>query len=165
MNKIIAHIKKELLGVLPAFIFFLIMFHILVITKALTLKEYGITYGASAVAVIGALIVAKAILIADRIPFLNLYPKKPLIWNVALKTVVFGVIIFLFLVVEEMIHQGRRYGSFVIGCEHLKTDVKWPVFWVREIWLTVLLFFYCAAIELARVIGADKIKEIFFVRK
>ncbi|MDP2913350.1 MAG: hypothetical protein Q8N91_05015 [Candidatus Omnitrophota bacterium] len=162
MNKAIARIKKEFVEVLPAFIFFVIMFHVLVITRALTLKAYGITTHATAIAVIGALVVAKAILIADKLPFLNLYPKKPLVWNAVLKTIVFGAITFLFLFIEELLHQSRQYGNAAAGYEHLKTDVVWPAFWAREIWLTVLLLFYCSAVELARVIGADRVKEIFF---
>lgn len=164
MSNIIARIKKELLEVLPAFIFFVIMFHILIVTRALTLKEYGITAHASAAALIGALLVAKAILIADRLPFLNLYPAKPLAWNAILKTAVFGIIIFFFLFIEELLHQSRHYGSVVEAYSHLDTDMIWPAFWAREMWLTVLLLFYCFAVELVRVIGVDKVKEIFFKR-
>jgi len=162
MTNIIAIIRKEFLRVLPAFIFFLIMFHILVITRALTLKESGITAHASLVAFIGAYIVAKAILISDRLPFLNLYPGKPLVWNAVLKTVVFGIITFLFLVIEEMFHQSHQYGSFAEGYRHLNTDVIWPAFWAREIWITILLLFYCSAVELARAIGIERVKEMFF---
>ena len=162
MNKIVAYIKKELKEVLPASIFFLIMFHILVVTRALTLKAYGITAHSTAIAVIGALIVAKAILIADKLPFLNLYPRKPLVWNAVLKTVVFGIITFFFLMIEELLHQSHQYGGMTAGYEHLNTDVVWPAFWAREIWITILLLFYCSAVELARVVGPIKVREIFF---
>lgn len=162
MNKVTSRIIKELRNVLPAFVFFLIMFYILLITKMLTLRQYGITPHGSAVAIIGALIVAKAIFIADKIPWLNLYPKKPLVWNVVLKTIVFGMITFVFLFIEELLHHAHKYGGFSAGYEHLKADIIWPALLVREIWLTVLLIFYCAAIELVRIIGFDRVKEIFF---
>lgn len=162
MNKTFSFIRKEFREVLPAFLFFLIMFYVLAVTRALVLKAYGITTHSTAAAVIGAFIVAKAILITDRLPFVNLYPAKPLIWNAVLKTVVFGIITFLFLFIEEVFHQSHHYGNMVVGYEHLQKDVIWPAFWAREIWITVLLFFYCSAIELARVIGKEKVKEIFF---
>ena len=162
MNKIFARIKKGLLEVLPAFIFFLIMFQILVVTRALTLKAYGITVHSTAIAVIGALVVAKATWIADKLPFLNLYPKKPLVWNTVLKTVVFGIITTFFLFIMELLRQSHEYGGIAAGYGHLKTDVVWPAFWAREIWITVLLLFYCVAVELARAIGPIKVKEIFF---
>ena len=42
MKSILIRIKKEFLEILPTFIFFLVMFHVLFVTRALTLKEYGI---------------------------------------------------------------------------------------------------------------------------
>jgi len=162
MKKIIDWIRKELLGILPAFTFFLIMFGVLAVTRALTLEAYGVTVRASAIAAIGALFVAKAILVSDKWPFLNLYPRKPLIWNVVLKTAVFSVITFLFLFIEELIHESHKYSSMTFGYEHLKAGVIWSVFLAREIWVTILLLFYCSAIEFFRVVGVDKVKKIFF---
>lgn len=162
MIKIFSLVKKTVSEILPAFLFFLVMFHVVLFTRMLTLKEFGIAPHASAVAVIGALLVAKVIFIADKLAFLNLYPRRPLIWNVLLKTVVFGVLIFLFLYVEEIFRQRHRYGSFVSGYAHLGKDVVWPIFWTEEIWLTVLLFFYCAAVELFRVVGVGKVRKLFF---
>jgi len=165
MKKIISSIRKELLEILPAFIFFLFMFQILLVTKALTLEEYGITFHASAVAIVGALFVSKAILVADKLPFLNLYPRWPLIWNVVLKTVVFSIFVFLFLFVEELLRQAHKLGGLIAAYKRLGTDVIWPVFWTGDIWLNILLLFYCATAELTRAVGADKVKKIFFSRR
>jgi hypothetical protein len=165
MRKVLEKIKEELLEILPAFLFFLVMFHILIVTKALTLKEYGITVHASAFAFIGALIVSKAIWAANKFPFLNLYPRWPLIWNVALKTVVFSLFVFLFLFAEELLHQAHKGGGLAAAYERLWTDVEWPVFWASDIWLNVLLLFYCTAAELTSVVGADKVKKIFLFRE
>ena len=162
MSKIGSWLKKEAIHILPAFIFFLIMFHILIVTRAMALRQYGIMPASSAFAVIGALIVAKVILIADRIPFLNLYPKKPLIWNVILKTVVFVSIALLFIILEEIVHGARKYGGLVNAKEAMANQIVWLAFWARGIWIAVLIFLYCAAVELSRVVGADKLKEIFF---
>jgi len=165
MGNVIGRIKKELLYILPAFVFFLVMFQIIAVTRALTLKAYGVTVRASAIATIGALVVAKAILISDKWPFLNLYPRKPLIWNVILKMTVFSVITLLFLFIEELFHESHQHNSFVIGYEQLKTGIVWPAFLAREIWVTILLLFYCSSIELFRIVGIDRIKEIFFGSK
>lgn len=164
MNKVIERVRREVLHILPAFVFFLVMFNILVVTRALALKQYGITPHASAVAIIGALIVAKVILIADKIPFLNQYPGKPLIWNILLKTIAFTVIAFLFLIIEELIRQARQDGGFSGAFASFGADIIWPIFWIRFMWLAILLLFYCAAVELFRVIGPRKAFEIFFTK-
>lgn len=164
MNHILGRIRKEILEILPAFVFFLFMFHVLFITRSLTLKEYGIATHPHAMVLIGALVVSKAIFIADKFPFLNGYPRRPLILDVLFKTVTFGVLTFLFLYIEELFHQAHKHGSFLAAFEHLPTDVAWPVFWSGEIWVMVLLLFYCAGVELARAIGLKRTREIFFAK-
>lgn len=164
MNKVMERIGREFLRILPAFIFFLVMFHILVITRALALKQYGITAASSTIAVIGALIVAKVILIADRIPLLNQYPKRPLIWNIILKTITFNAVAFIFLIIEELIRQARHYGGFSNAIASFREHVIWPIFGIRLMWLAILLLFYCAAVEFFRVIGPRKALEILFTK-
>lgn len=165
MPKILGKIRKELSEILPAFVFFFIMFHILIVTRSLMLKEYGITPRASTIAFVGALIVSKAIFLADKFPFLNFYPARPLILNVLLKTMAFGALTFLFLFIEEFFHQIHKHGGFAAAFERLASDVAWPVFWTGEIWITVLLLFYCAAVELARAVGTERTKTIFFSKQ
>ena len=103
-------------------------------------------------------------LVADKLRFLNLYPRWPLIWNVVLKTIVFGIFVFLFLFIEELLRQAHKLGSLTAAYKRLGTDVVWPVFWTGDIWLNILLLFYCAAAELTRAVGAGKVKKVFFSR-
>ena len=165
MRKILEKIRKEVLEILPAFLFFLVMFHILMVTRSLTLREFGIRPHASAVAVIGALIVSKAVFIVNKFPFLNLYPRCPLFWNVLLKTAVFSGVTFIFLFIEEWLHQADKLGSFAVAFKHLTAGAVSPVFWSGDLWVTLLLLFYCVAAELTRVIGIDRTKKIFFGRE
>jgi len=63
---------------------------------------------------------------------------------------------------KELLRQAHKLGSIAVAYKRLGTDVVWPVFWTGDIWLNVLLLFYCAAAELTRAVGVDKIKKIFF---
>lgn len=162
MNKILGRIRDLFREILPAFIFFLIMFHMLLISRALILRQYGIASRSSAIAVISALIVAKVVLIANRIPFLNLYPKKPLIYNVILKTVVFSIATLVFITVEELLRLARKDGSFAAAWGNMMSDFSWSFFAVREAWAFVLILLYCAGSELSRVLGVERVREIFF---
>lgn len=164
MRKILEKIRREFLEILPAFVFFFLMFHILLVTRSLMLKEYGITPRASAIAFMGALIVSKAIFITDKFKFLNLYPRRPLLWNVILKTFVFNLFTLLFLFIEELLHQADKHGSLVRGYEGLTSGIAWPVFWSGDIWITLFLLFYCAAVELIRAIGGERARAIFFLK-
>lgn len=167
MSKVINKVKELFFEMLPAFIFFLIMFHLLIISRVIILQHYGVeTAGYSlAVAVVSALIVAKVVLVANRIPFLNLYPKKPLIHNVVLKTVVFSFFTMLFMVIEELVRLSRKNGGFDAAWQRFTDDFSWPYFLAREAWIFVLILLYVTGAELARVIGREKVIEILLGRK
>ncbi len=162
MKNIFGHILRELRELLPAFIFFFVTFHLLSATRAFILKEYGIMVTASAIATIGAIIMAKVVFLTDKLPFLNLYPRKPLFYNVILKTMAFSTAALLFFVIEEMLRLSIKTGSPSAAWGKIAGDINWPAFWLRQAWLTLLISVYCAAIELIRVLGVDKVKSIFF---
>jgi len=44
----------------------------------------------------------------------------------------------------------------------LLNEIVWPHFWAIQLWLLVLLFFYCALRELVRALGADRVRRMFF---
>jgi len=91
MKKILIFLKHEFLEMLPPTIFFFVVFHIIAFTRALMAKQYGIAISSSAAATIGALIVGKAILIADALPFVNWFRQKRLIYNVAWRTFLYVI--------------------------------------------------------------------------
>ena len=115
MNKVFGFIAKEFREILPALIYFMIAFHVLAITQALLLQRYGIEPAASVAATIMALIVAKAILVADALPLIDRFPDRPLIWNVVWKTLIYGLVAFAFRYLEEWIPRIGDAGGMACG--------------------------------------------------
>lgn len=155
-------IKHELLDLLPPTIFFLVAFHLITVTRALMLRQYGISVSTAAGATIGALVVAKVVLIADHLPFINRFPEKPLIYNVVWKTLIYvlGALVVHYL--EHLIPLWWQDGSPVAAHHHLMTEVVWPHFWAIQILLVVLLFVYCAFREFVRAVGRRQVLAMFF---
>jgi hypothetical protein len=162
MNNILNRVKHEALGVIPPAVFFFIAFQVIAFTRALMLEQYGIQVTTFITATIAALVVAKVVLIADMIPWINRFPERPLMYNVAWKTFVYIVIALFVRYVEHLIPFIREHGSFIVANRQLLHEVVWPHFWAIQIWLLVLFFFYCALRELVRVIGKDRVIQIFF---
>ncbi len=162
MSGIVAKIKHEVLEVIPPTVFFFIAIGLLILTKRLMLKQYGIEFSDFGAAIVGALIIAKVVLIADYFPFINKFPNKPLIYNVLWKTLIYVVAAFLVRLGEHYIPLIFKYGGFREAASHLLDDVVWPQFWIIYIWLSVLLFVYCSLRELIRAIGKDKVLRLFF---
>ena len=69
-------LKDEFLEMLPSTIFFFVVFHIILFTRALMANQSGITIASSASATIGALIVGKSILIAGALPLFNWFRQN-----------------------------------------------------------------------------------------
>ena len=111
---------------------------------------------------VAALILGKAVLLADIVPMINRFPNKPLIYNVVWKTVIYWLMATLIHYVERLIDFWRQTGGFVAGNEKLLAEIIWPHFWAIQIILFVLIAMYCTMHELVRVIGKEKVLRIFF---
>jgi hypothetical protein len=155
-------LKHELLEMVPPAIFFLIAFHILALSRTLMLKDYGVTISAVAGVTIGALLVAKAIVLADLLPFVNRFPDKPLIYNVLWKTMIYVIAALIVHGLERFIPFWWHTGNFGTAIHRFYAEEVWPDFWDLQMWLFVLLFVYCVCHEWVRVIGVSEVMRIFF---
>ena len=164
MTNVLQKIKHEFLQILPPTIFFFFTFNIVAITTALTLKGHGIQVSSFLTATVLALIVAKVMLVAEYLPFINKFPDKPLMYNIAWKTFIYVVAILLVRYVEHLIPFLKEEGSFMEANQHLLREVIWPRFWAIQIWLVVLFFFYSTLVELVRALGKERVLKMFFGR-
>jgi hypothetical protein len=162
MTKLSTTLKKEFFELLPPTIFFFVALHIVAFVRVLMLKGTGISPLSSMSIAVAALILGKAVLIADMLPLINRFPDKPLIYNVAWKTVIYWLISAVIHYLERLIDFWRATGGFVAGNQKLLAEIVWPHFWAIQIILLVLIVMYCTMHELVRVIGREKVLRIFF---
>ena len=162
MSKLSATLKKEFFELLPPTIFFFVALHVVAFIHVLMLKGTGIAPTSSISIAVAALILGKAVLIADMVPLINRFPNKPLIYNIAWKTLIYWLMATLIHYVERLIDFWRQAGGFVAGNRKLLSEIIWPHFWAIQIILFVLIAMYCTVHELVRVIGKEKALRIFF---
>ena len=162
MTKLGTTLKKEFFELLPPTIFFFVDLHIVAFVRVLMLKGTGISPSSSISIAVAALILGKAVLIADMLPMINRFPNKPLIYNVAWKTLIYWLMATLIHYLERLVDFWRQTGSLVAGNEKLLAEIVWPHFWAIQIILFVLIVMYCIMHELVRVIGKEKVLRIFF---
>jgi hypothetical protein len=137
-------------------------FTLITVTQRLILRQYGIPLTGFATAVIGALLVGKVVLIADKLPFVNKFPNHPLIYNIAWKSSIYFIASFLFRYIEHLIPFLREHEDFRLSNQHLLAEIVWPHFWLVQMWLVVLFLAYCTMRELIRVIGKEEIMHMVF---
>src|SRR5438094_8191636 len=113
MTKLSTKLKEEFFALLPPTIFFFVALHIVAFVRVLMLKGTGISPLSSMSIAIAALILGKAVLIADMLPLINRFPNKPLIYNVAWKTLIYLLMSAFIHYVERLIDFCRQAVGFV----------------------------------------------------
>jgi hypothetical protein len=112
---------------------------------------------AAAGATVGALLVAKVVLIADNLPVINRFPEKPLLYNVAWKTTIYVLAALVVHYLEHLVPVWWRVGN-VAG--------ERPTCSGRSCGRTSGLFSSgsscIARCELVRAIGPHEVKRMFF---
>ena len=162
MHKILEKLKEEYFAVLPPTIFFFIALHIVTFIRVLMAKGSHFEPLSTISIAVAALILGKAVLIADMLPAINRYPEKPLAYNVAWKTAIYWLMASVIHYVERLIDFSRQAGGIVAGNEKLLAEIVWPHYWAVQIILFILILVYCTVRELVRVIGREKIQRLFF---
>src|SRR6184192_4857858 len=148
MTKLSTKLKEEFFKLLPPTIFFFVALHIVMFIRVLMLEGTGIAPSSSVSIAVAALILGKAVLLADMLPLINRFPNKPLIYKVAWKTLIYLMMSALIHYLERLFDFWRQTGSFVAGNQELLSEIIWPHFWAIQIILFVLIAMYCTVHEL-----------------
>lgn len=158
-------IVKEFKHVLPPTIFFAVGFNLIVLTRRLLLHDYLIQLAGFVVATTSALIVGKAVLVADKLPLLGRFDRAPLIQPILFKTVVYWAAVFIARLLEAYLHfifDGWYLGGFFrVIAEHF----EWHRFLAIQIWILVLFLIYVTAAELNELFGDGELFRIMFTRR
>ena len=162
MHSVREKLKEEFFAILPPTIFFFVALHIIAIVRILIAKGTDFPASFSMSIAVAALILGKAVLIADLLPAVNRYPHKPLAYNVVWKTFIYLLVAGVIHYLEQLVDFSRRAGGLAAGNEKLLAEIVWPHFWAVQIILFVLILMYCIGRELVRVIGRDKAMRTFF---
>ncbi|MFZ5935877.1 MULTISPECIES: hypothetical protein [Pseudomonas] len=62
---------------------------------------------------------------------------------------------------ERLYDYWKETSSLMDANSLLWSSMNWPRFWTIQILLLTLIFIYCVIVELARVIGRDRLKAMF----
>ena len=158
-------VGEEIRAVLPPTIYFFVMLHVVALIRSLMFRGTGITLTTPWQIAVASLILGKAVLLADLLPIVNRYPEKPLAYNVVWKSVIYLLVATLIHYLERLIDFAREAGGLVAGNEKLLAETVWSHFLGVEILIAVLVVAYVTMHELTRVLGRDRMQEIFFGRK
>jgi hypothetical protein len=162
MSKTVEKVKEEFLKLLPPTLFFFVTLHIAALIRSLMVKGTGIETATSFSVTIAALVLGKSVLIADMLPAINRFPERPLIYNVAWKTMIYLVVAAVLHYLENLIEFWRKAGNFVSANRDLLANIIWPHFLAIQLVLFVIIVMYVTMSELIRVIGLEQVRRMLF---
>jgi len=160
MGKALNWVRHEIREMLPAFIFFSIAFAIVIFTDALFVRGDHISGMHIAMALVLGLIVSKAMLLANTLPFIDAFRRRAAAYNTTWKTAIYTVaavlVYFMERLVEAIVHDRSFWGE--LG------RIPWSRFWMVIIWLLVAFLIYVGYSEIDRRLGEGRLRRLFFGR-
>jgi hypothetical protein len=145
------------------FLYLWVLLGLFAVHKSVVLNEQNLFFH-QWFAVINAFLLAKVMFTAEMFHVADNLKDKPLIYPIVFKSTAFSILLIGFYIIEEMI-MGKWHGKTfsdsipVIGGGSLEGIL------VVGIIVFVVLMPFFALREFGRVIGDDKLYELFFVRR
>src|SRR6516164_5533750 len=166
VQRIGARILHEAREALPPTIFFFVGFNFIVFTTNLLLADYAIAVSNFMLATVAALVVGKAVLVANAMPYLRRYDRAPLIRPILFKTAFYWVIVFLARLLERFVHlsviERNPSGEFM---SYLITTFSWHRFSAISLWILALFLIYVTATEFSHLFGPGELRRLFFTSR
>jgi hypothetical protein len=166
VRRVGAFLLREFLEILPPTIFFLIGFNLIVLTTNLILADFGGQFASFMIATASALIVAKALLVANAMPVIRHYDRAPLIRPILFKTFFYWAAVFIVRLLEHWIEYWLS-GEYVFGgfVSHLAANFSWDRFIAIQLWIFVLFLIYVTASEFNHLFGEGELSHIMLTSR
>ena len=162
MQKFLVVLKKEFLELLPPFIFFAFVFHVMMLVESLMAKASGFSNSATTSALIAAILVSKSILVVDALPILKFKAGEKLIYPLTWRVFFYIIIVVIFQFIEKLIPLFSESDSFSNAVTLLFAKIEWDHFWAVHIVLFLFLVIYTMVNAVIDILGAKKFLAIFF---
>lgn len=162
VSRVVHFIVKEFREALAPIAFFFIAFNLVELTTQLILAQYFVRLGNYMLATTTALVVGKAVLVADALPFLRRFDEGPMIRPILFKTFIYWGVVFLARILEGVIEFWIDSGSLSGFGEHAVAMFTWQRFAAIQIWIFVLFLMYTFINELNRRLGEGRLFSMLF---
>jgi hypothetical protein len=106
-------LEEEVKSVAWAALYFATWIGTLIVLKELVLAEYRIAFYGLSMAVVGALVLAKVVLVLEHVPLGEWIRTRPALVDVILRTILYALGLVVVLLLEKGFEGRHEYGGFV----------------------------------------------------
>lgn len=154
-------VKDEIRTVMLTTLYFVVCIGILVALKVLILAQYQIEFGSLSVVFIGALILAKVVLVLEHVPLGGLTRGKPAWVDVVCRTIMYAAGVFVVLLLEKAFEGRHEAGGFGAALLEVFQQAEMYHVWANVIALSAALLGYNALSVLRDHLGKDALVGLF----
>ena len=162
MPGLVAKAKEEFRKILVIALFFSAGFCLIHVSNRLLTEGSQVELASLTRAIFGGLIVAKVLLIVDILPFVDAFPGRPLVRNIAWKSSLYVAASVIFLYIEPFLKNLFKGAGLFVSQSRAWEEVMRPHTWATVIWVAMLMAVFVTLKELSRVLGKDQLKYMFF---
>lgn len=156
-----AKLRDEIRSVGLATLFFAAWFSVMLVLKWLILAEYHIEIHIWAMVLIGALIVAKVVLILENVPIETWARVRSALAHVAVRTVLYGLGVLAVLLLEKAFEARHEYGGFLSSLVQVIYHEDIPHVLAAAIGVTGALLVFNTMLVIRRHLGKRGLLRLF----
>lgn len=154
-------LKHELRAIVMVTLFFAAWLGILMVLKVLILEDYQIRFGGLSMVLIGALVLAKVVLILEHVPLGAWLRNQPVLVDVILRTILYAFGTFVVMLLEKAFESRHEQGGFGPAVMNIFQHRDMPHVWANTLCVTGALFFYNLLAVLNRHLGTGGLARVF----
>ncbi|MGL5017211.1 MAG: hypothetical protein ACRDBP_03690 [Luteolibacter sp.] len=154
-------LKHELKAVILVTLFFAAWLGIFMGLKILILDDYQIRFGSVSAVLIGALVLAKVVLIMEHVPLGRWVRSRPALVDVILRTLLYAFGTFIVMLLEKAFESRHEQGGFVSALMNVFQHRDMPHIWANTICVTGALLFYNLLSALNHHLGTGGLARVF----
>jgi len=156
-----AKVVEEIKSLVVTMLYFMTWIGGLMLLKTLILAEYHIEATQWSLVVIGALVLAKVVLVLEHVSLGAWVQKRPALFDVVLRTVLYSFGVFVVLVLEKGFEGRHEYGGFGPAVAGLLKQADAPHIWANTICLSGALLGYNVLSVVRRQLGEAGLRRLF----
>lgn len=161
-KKVTKRVGKEIKSILLVTLYFAIWFGVLIVLKKLILIDYNIQFSGISTALIGALIMAKVVLIMEYIELGQWVKKQPAMVDVLLRTLLYTLGVLVVLLLEKGFESRKETGGFSDAMVQVFQHRDIYKVWAATIVIGISLFWYNLFAVLTQYYNHHELGKILF---
>ncbi|WP_449287063.1 hypothetical protein [Marinobacter sp. PE14] len=156
-------LMHEIREVAVTTLYFAVWIGVLMVLKVLILAEYQIEFKGLSLVLLGAMILAKVVLVLEHVPLGSLTRRQPAWVDVLLRTALYSLGVFVVLVLEKAYEGRHEHGGFGPSLTSLFQRADVAHVWANAIALCGALLVYNCFYVVKRRLGAGEIARLFLL--